>query len=92
MAKTALSLLPSCSTPKVDFTGLVAVVDLGRDVIAADFAGRDADFVTVAGASGSTRSNSLRVTTVAAVQVAVDETAALTASVLACNEAMGKRY
>lgn len=59
---------------------LVADVGLvGRVVVDFGLEGKD---------SGSGSSSSLSVTTVAGVQVDVDETAALTASTFACKEAI----
>lgn len=86
VAKTVLSLTLSCSSREAGF--FVAVALFPFNVVVADVVGREAEAEAGKGVSVSTRSNSLRATTVAGVHVAVEEMAALTASEDACNEAM----
>lgn len=71
--------LEALSLPAPLFVLVADAVLIGR--VAADFSLEGND-------SGSGSSSSLSVTTVAGVQVDVDETAALTASTFACKEAI----
>jgi hypothetical protein len=60
----------------------------GFRVLAVFFAGCDVDLVFDTEASASGSNSSLSVTTVVGVQVVVEDTADLTASIFTCNEAI----
>lgn len=76
--------LAAAFAPVPRFAALV----LGFVVDAVVFVARAVGFGFGTGVSVSGRRSSLSATTVAGVHVEVDETAALTASIFACNEAM----
>ena len=89
VARMVLSLELSCASREAVEAGFLdAVLALDDFVAEVDLMVLDTDFVADVDDSVSRRSNSFRDTTVAGVHVVVDDTAALTASVDACNEAM----
>lgn len=89
VARMDLSLELSCASREMVEVGFLdAVLTLDDFAAEVDLVARGTDFVVEVDDSASRRSNSFSDTTVAGVHVVVDDTAALTASVDACNEAM----